>query len=82
MGSVVAGVGESPAHAGMDRQAGTIVLVHFREPRARGDGPARVGLSLLAALRAPRTRGWTYLALHEHQCSPESPAHAGMDRAH
>src|SRR5699024_10169444 len=71
---------ESPAHAGMDRPVRGCTSPRLREPRARGDGPARTTPGATQPVRAPRTRGWTERFAGGAGDGCESPAHAGMDR--
>ena len=69
----------SPAHAGMDRTAGSLLAVRIGFPRTRGDGPESYWARSDACSFPPHTRGWTpevrWIAFHRLV----SPAHAGMD---
>ncbi len=73
------GVGDSPAHAGMDPRPGRRRSRRPRLPRARGDGPGRADARSRARSAPPRTRGWTDRPDVEELADEGSPAHAGMD---
>ena len=65
----------------MDRLTGVVCMTSGREPRARGDGPDLLKDHTYNPKRAPRTRGWTGVVRTDTLRTPESPAHAGMDRS-
>ncbi len=72
-------VGLLPAHAGMDPSPTTPRRAPTAAPRARGDGPGRMGSALTQSCCSPRTRGWTRPGRRSGSTQGLLPAHAGMD---
>jgi len=70
---------DCPAHAGMDPASCQRLVICFRLPRARGDGPASRRRPAGPGWTAPRTRGWTLDEFMSGDFSSDCPAHAGMD---
>ena len=69
----------SPALAGMDPPPQRAPHGHHRFPRARGDGPSDLDMTLLTRTLPPRSRGWTLLVSTCQGGRDASPALAGMD---
>ena len=68
-----------PAHAGMDRSAGTPRRARPRLPRPRGDGPRSAWSMPGLPAASPPTRGWTRQLPDHRPHAAGFPAHAGMD---
>ena len=69
-----------PAHAGMDRTAGSAAWLRASVPRPRGDGPLAVDVPPSTNRCSPPTRGWTEQRQLANVRSDVFPAYAGMDR--
>ena len=69
-----------PAHAGMVLTSSGSTSSSPGRPRARGDGPDSSAAKLVLVQSAPRTRGWSVVALPASVGPRVGPAHAGMVR--
>ena len=69
----------SPAHAGMDHDAGQDAGRTGGFPRTRGDGPNARFRAVKLNTFPPHTRGWTLVQTAQYRVAQVSPAHAGMD---
>ncbi len=67
-----------PAHAGMVPPWPPRHPARAGAPRARGDGPHRLGMSASADRCSPRTRGWSRHVPQAAVLAQVLPAHAGM----
>ncbi len=72
-------LGASPAHAGIDPQAGGPSVCGRRFPRPRGDRPVGYGDMGKPATLPPPTRGSTHVRKRPAMLRRASPAHAGID---
>ena len=70
--------GVLPAHAGMVPTGGRLMLRLAGAPRARGDGPFRIGARVHDRECSPRTRGWSVGPKTSASTTLVLPAHAGM----
>ncbi len=68
-----------PARAGMDLTSRVVCSSWRCVPRASGDGPVKLSLSLVTPKCSPRERGWTDATTGTDGTGTVFPARAGMD---